>query len=250
MNVAIEPTWKRHVAEEFEKPYFKTLAEFVRSEYECRVVYPPPKAIFRAFELCPFDRVSVVILGQDPYHGRGQANGLAFAVNEGMAIPPSLQNIYKEIEADFGEPMKHRDGDLTRWAVQGVLLLNATLSVRAHNASISSSCFGETTPKPKAHISIEKGTWCSNPPILRHFQQTTGSLGTAILAVQIPTCASTDESQLNGNSGFMNRALHGIVTTYKDYRQLIYHMTYSYRVEQALRAATILHRDQTRKGTR
>ena len=112
----------------------KELADFVRTEYKAAPVYPPPKNIFRAFDLCPFEEVKVVVLGQDPYHGPGQANGLCFAVGEEVKLPPSLQNIYKEIEQEFGEPMRNRSGDLSRWATQGVLLLNATLTVRAHAA--------------------------------------------------------------------------------------------------------------------
>ncbi|MBU6490580.1 uracil-DNA glycosylase [Patescibacteria group bacterium] len=134
MEVKIDSSWKKHLANEFAQPYFAELAAFVKKEYEDEAVYPQPKNIFRAFDLCPFGKVKVVILGQDPYHGKGQANGLAFAVDEVQTIPPSLQNIFKEIESDFGKPLMHRDGDLTRWAVQGVLLLNATLTVRAHQA--------------------------------------------------------------------------------------------------------------------
>ncbi len=106
------------------------LAAFVKEEYIHGVIYPAPKNVFRAFELCPFDKVEVVILGQDPYHGAGQANGLSFAVPEGVRLPPSLQNIFKELESDIG-PVKNKTGDLERWAKQGVLLLNATLTVRA-----------------------------------------------------------------------------------------------------------------------
>lgn len=131
MDVKLEPSWKEVLEEEFDKDYFKQLAEFVRSEYEHAIVYPPPKNIFRAFELAPFNGVRAVILGQDPYHGAGQANGLCFAVGQKVALPPSLQNIFKEIEKDLGEPLKHKTGDLERWAKQGVLLLNATLTVRA-----------------------------------------------------------------------------------------------------------------------
>lgn len=131
MEVRIDPSWKEHLASEFEDPYFADLTAFVKREYQDETVYPPPKFIFRAFDLCPFDKVEVVILGQDPYHGRGQANGLCFAVNESVALPPSLQNIYKEIASDLGKPLVHTDGDLSRWATQGVLLLNATLTVRA-----------------------------------------------------------------------------------------------------------------------
>ncbi|MEJ0053202.1 MAG: uracil-DNA glycosylase [bacterium] len=134
MEVKIDPSWKDKLAGEFDEPYFKELAEFVRGEYKSGKVYPLPKNIFRAFELCPFGKVKVVILGQDPYHGAGQANGLSFAVESNIAVPPSLQNIFKEIENEFGKPLVHTDGDLSRWAVQGVLLLNATLTVRARLA--------------------------------------------------------------------------------------------------------------------
>jgi uracil-DNA glycosylase len=135
MEVKIDPSWKEALKDEFGKPYFEKLAAFVKDEYKKGDVYPAPKNIFRAFALCPFDLVKVVILGQDPYHGLRQANGLSFAVSEGIRVPPSLQNIYKEIESDLGEPVRDpENGDLTRWAEQGVLLLNATLTVRAHAA--------------------------------------------------------------------------------------------------------------------
>lgn len=129
MEVKIEESWKKALQDEFGKPYFEQLTVFVKDEYKKGVVYPMPKNIFRAFELCPFSKVEVVILGQDPYHGAGQANGLSFAVGEGVRLPPSLQNIFKEIKTDVGvEPQL--SGDLSRWATQGVLLLNATLTVR------------------------------------------------------------------------------------------------------------------------
>lgn len=131
MDVQIHPSWHEKLKGEFEKPYFAELAAFVKKEYIEETVYPQPKAIFRAFDLTPFEEVKVVILGQDPYHGRGQANGLSFAVNEGVRLPPSLQNIFKEIEAEFEKPLSNGSGDLSRWATQGVLLLNATLTVRA-----------------------------------------------------------------------------------------------------------------------
>ena len=134
MEVKIEPSWKKVLAHEFEEDYFKDLVAFVKGEWQHTIVYPPPKDVFRAFELTPFDKVEVVILGQDPYHGPKQANGLCFAVGEGQRLPPSLQNIFKEIESDLGEKLKSRSGDLERWAKQGVLLLNATLTVRAHQA--------------------------------------------------------------------------------------------------------------------
>lgn len=134
MEVKIEDSWKSRLQGEFEKEYFQKLTEFVKNEYKTGTVYPAPKNIFRAFELCPFEKVEAVILGQDPYHGPKQANGLSFAVEKEAPIPPSLQNIFKEIEKEFGEPVKTKDGDLSRWATQGVLLLNATLTVRAKSA--------------------------------------------------------------------------------------------------------------------
>ncbi len=133
MEVKIEESWRKNLAEEFGADYFKELVAFVVSEYQEKKIYPPPKNIFRAFELCPFEKTKVVILGQDPYHGHGQANGLCFAVGEGVNPPPSLQNIYKEIESDLGLKMP-RTGDLEKWAEQGVLLLNATLTVEASKA--------------------------------------------------------------------------------------------------------------------
>ncbi len=130
MNVRLEPSWKAALEEEFGKPYFLELTAFVKEEYKKEKVFPPPKDIFRAFDLCPFEKVKVVILGQDPYHGLGQANGLSFAVHEGVVLPPSLKNIFKEIEDDL-KIKPQPTGDLSRWAKQGVLLLNATLTVRA-----------------------------------------------------------------------------------------------------------------------
>lgn len=133
MDVQIEPSWKQHLAPEFEKPYFVKLTNFVRQEYRTTTCYPPGKLIFNAFNLCPYDKAKVVIIGQDPYHGPGQAHGLCFSVNDGVPFPPSLQNIFKEIQTDLGTPVP-QSGNLTRWAEQGVLLLNATLTVRAHQA--------------------------------------------------------------------------------------------------------------------
>lgn len=130
MEVKIEPSWKKKLEEEFGKQYFAELTNFVKEEYKQGAVYPAPKYIFKAFELTPFEEVRVVILGQDPYHGPKQAIGLAFAVEEYITVPPSLKNIFKEIENDLGKPLVHKTGDLTRWAEQGVLLLNATLTVR------------------------------------------------------------------------------------------------------------------------
>ena len=133
MDVKIEQSWKEQLNDEFEKLYFKQLTEFVRLEYQTQKIFPPAKLIFNAFDQCPFDRIRVVILGQDPYHGPGQAHGLCFSVNDGVDFPPSLRNIFKEIHDDTGAPIP-ASGNLTRWAQQGVLLLNATLTVRAHTA--------------------------------------------------------------------------------------------------------------------
>lgn len=133
MDVRIHPSWKALLQGEFEQDYFARLVAFVKQAYATQTVYPPAKYIFNAFDLCPFDKVKVVILGQDPYHEPGQAHGLSFSVPEGISFPPSLQNIFKEIESDMGyAPL--RNGNLERWAKQGVLLLNATLSVQAHQA--------------------------------------------------------------------------------------------------------------------
>nr|WP_321450847.1 uracil-DNA glycosylase [uncultured Carboxylicivirga sp.] len=133
MDVKIEASWKELLNDEFEKDYFKNLTNFVRSEYQSQTIFPPAAKIFNAFDLCPVESTRVVILGQDPYHGPGQAHGLCFSVNDGVKIPPSLVNIYKEINADLGKSIP-TSGNLERWAKQGVLLLNATLTVRAHQA--------------------------------------------------------------------------------------------------------------------
>ncbi len=133
MNVKIEESWKKQLQEEFDKPYFKALTDFVRGEYRAKTIYPPAGLIFNAFDQCAFDAVKVVIVGQDPYHEPGQAHGLCFSVNDGVQIPPSLVNIYKEIHDDLGVPIPE-SGNLERWSRQGVLLLNATLTVRAHQA--------------------------------------------------------------------------------------------------------------------
>ena len=134
MNVQIEPTWKERLQGEFAKPYFEALTTAVRQEYSGGTCYPPGRLIFNAFNLCPFDKVKVVIIGQDPYHEPGQAHGLSFSVCDGVPFPPSLQNILKEVREDVGADIP-MSGNLTRWAEQGVLLLNATLTVRAHQAN-------------------------------------------------------------------------------------------------------------------
>lgn len=129
VDVRLHDSWKTRLHDEFDKPYFQDLISFVRQEYATQVVYPPGKEIFAAFDACPFDEVKVVIIGQDPYHGPGQANGLCFSVRDGVRMPPSLVNIFKEIQQDLGKPIPS-SGNLERWAKQGVLLLNATLTVR------------------------------------------------------------------------------------------------------------------------
>ena len=134
MDVKIAESWKQVLEEEFGKGYFTDLAGFVRNEYARARVFPQGKNIFRAFDKCSFDDLRVVIIGQDPYHGVGQANGLCFSVNDGVEFPPSLQNIFKEVHDDTGAPMP-TSGNLDRWAEQGVLLLNAVLTVRAHEAA-------------------------------------------------------------------------------------------------------------------
>lgn len=133
MLVNIDSSWQAYLQAEFDKPYFADLVSFVRNEYKNGLVYPPGNKIFNAFNSCPFENVKVVLIGQDPYHGEGQAHGLCFSVNEGVQFPPSLQNIFKEIKAEYNKPMPE-SGNLERWAKQGVLLLNATLTVRANLA--------------------------------------------------------------------------------------------------------------------
>ncbi|MFC4873983.1 uracil-DNA glycosylase [Negadavirga shengliensis] len=133
MDVKIEKTWKEMLCQEFTKPYFENLVNFVKNEYRSKIIYPKGKDIFNAFHHCPFDQVKVIILGQDPYHGPGQAHGLSFSVQEGIPFPPSLVNIFKELKEDTGTPIPPH-GNLEKWAKQGVLLLNATLTVEAHKA--------------------------------------------------------------------------------------------------------------------
>ncbi len=143
MDVKIEQSWKERLQTEFGKPYFEQLTAAVRREYATYVCYPPARLVFNAFNLCPFDKVKVVIIGQDPYHEPGQAHGLSFSVMDGIAFPPSLQNILKEVRDDVGADIP-MTGNLTRWAEQGVLLLNATLTVRAHQANSHASLGWQT----------------------------------------------------------------------------------------------------------
>ena len=156
MDVKIEPSWKAVLAEEFEKDYFSNLTKFVHEEYRTVQIFPPGRQIFAAFDATPFNDVKVVILGQDPYHDVNQANGLCFSVNNGVAFPPSLLNIFKEIKSDIGTEIP-QSGDLSRWARQGVLLLNATLTVRAHMAGSHQGRGWETfTDAVIAHLARER----------------------------------------------------------------------------------------------
>jgi uracil-DNA glycosylase len=153
MDVKIEPGWKSKLSPEFQKEYFIRLADFIKNEYRIATIYPPGSLIFNAFDICPFEEVKAVIIGQDPYHGPGQAHGLCFSVREGVEFPPSLINIFKEIESDLGiqEPSS---GNLTRWARQGVLLLNATLTVRAHLWGAYAQKKGESIDRTR-HLVLE-----------------------------------------------------------------------------------------------
>jgi uracil-DNA glycosylase len=156
MDVKIAPSWKERLSGEFSRPYFLSLVEFVKQEYQHQTIYPPGKEIFRAFDLTDFDEVRVVILGQDPYHGPNQANGLAFSVREGIPMPPSLVNIFKEVKNEYEKEIPP-NGNLERWAKQGVLLLNATLTVRARQAgSHQKKGWEDFTDAVIRHISDEK----------------------------------------------------------------------------------------------
>lgn len=156
MQVEIHPSWKKVLQSEFESPYFQSLISFVKDEYNKTLCFPPGSLIFNAFDKCPFDKVKVVILGQDPYHGLGQANGLCFSVPVGITFPPSLQNIFKEIKNDLNYPIP-KSGNLQHWASQGVFLLNATLTVRAHQAGSHQKKGWETfTDRVIQYLSQEK----------------------------------------------------------------------------------------------
>ena len=215
MDVKIEESWKALLQEEFDKPYFAELIAFVKNEYAQTRIFPPGKLIFNAFNHCTVDNTKVVILGQDPYHGPGQAHGLCFSVPEGIEQPPSLQNIFKEIHDDLGTPVP-RSGNLERWSDQGVLLLNATLTVRAHQAGSHQNKGWETftdavirkiaekkehlvfllwdpMPNAKAHLSIPTGTWCLNAYTPPRFLPT-GADGSAITS-------SAAQTNIYGNMG-------------------------------------------------
>jgi uracil-DNA glycosylase len=180
MNVQIEESWKARLEPEFEKDYFHTLTDFVREEYSHYPIYPPGKLIFNAFNLCPFDKVKVVIIGQDPYHGPGQAHGLCFSVNDGVRFPPSLINIFKEIKDDIGTDAP-TTGNLTRWAEQGVLLLNATLTVRAHQAGSHQNRGWETFTAPYVSLPNSVNTSYSSSGDLMHSVRVHSSTGASIL---------------------------------------------------------------------
>jgi uracil-DNA glycosylase len=156
MDIKIEPGWKKRLHDEFEKPYFTELTNFVKSEYATQKIYPPGKLIFNAFDKCSFDKVKVVILGQDPYHEPGQAHGLCFSVPDSVSFPPSLQNIFKEINNDLKIPVP-KSGNLEQWAEQGVFLLNATLTVRAHQAGSHQKKGWETFTDSVIHLLSESG---------------------------------------------------------------------------------------------
>lgn len=156
MKVVIAESWQPRLQDEFDKPYFRQLAEFLRQEYTTQRIYPPGRLIFNAFNTCSFDDTRVVILGQDPYHGEGQANGLAFSVSDGITKPPSLVNVFKEIQDDLGKPIP-KSGNLERWAMQGVMLLNSTLTVREAQAGSHQGKGWETfTDQVVKYISDEK----------------------------------------------------------------------------------------------
>lgn len=180
MNVQIEESWKKRLQPEFDKEYFKTLTDFVRDEYAKGPVYPPGRLIFNAFNLCPFDRVKVVIIGQDPYHGPGQAHGLCFSVNDGVAFPPSLVNIFKEIKSDIGTDMP-TSGNLTRWAQQGVLLLNATRPYAPIRPDRTRITAGRPLPTlPSECWPRRKNTWYSSSGEHTHSVKAPSSTATAI----------------------------------------------------------------------
>lgn len=156
MDVKIENSWKSRLDGEFNKDYFLKLSDFIKDEYRTKTIFPPGALIFNAFNLCPFDKVKAVIIGQDPYHGPGQAHGLCFSVREGIDFPPSLRNIYKEIESDLGYKISST-GNLERWAARGVLLLNATLTVRSHQAgSHQKKGWEEFTDSVISILNVEK----------------------------------------------------------------------------------------------
>ena len=178
MDVKIAPDWKELLAPEFEKPYFAQLTEFVRQEYASRRIFPRGSNIFRAFDKCPFDRLKVVVIGQDPYHGPGQANGLCFSVADGVPFPPSLQNIFKEVSDDTGTPIPST-GNLDRWAEQGVLLLNAVSApTKPHRTPAAA---GRPSPTP----------WCAPSPSAKRASSTCSGAATPRRKAPSPTRSAT-----------------------------------------------------------
>ena len=198
MNVKINDSWAERLGNEFAQPYFSQLTDFVRHEYATTTCYPPGRLIFNAFNLCPFDSVKVVIIGQDPYHEAGQAMGLSFSVPDGVAMPPSLQNIFKEIQGDLGIGVP-QSGNLTRWAEQGVLLLNATLTVRAHQAGshqrhgwerftdAAISRLSEECPVPKSSSAIRN-------PMARSLRSVRAAVSALSTAVSVTSIIRTERS--------------------------------------------------------
>lgn len=235
MDVKIAPDWKELLSPEFEKPYFAALTQFVRQEYATHRIYPRGSNIFRAFDKCPFDKLKVVIIGQDPYHGPGQANGLCFSVGDGVPFPPSLQNIFKEVSDDTGTPIP-LTGNLDRWAEQGVLLLNAVLTVRAHEAAshaghgwetsptpwyapspsasrVSSTCSGAAMHRKKAPSPTRSATAYSRPCIPRRCRSTAGSSAAAISRAPTNTSAAWGRNPSCGKSGIAPRPQTETMTT-------------------------------------
>lgn len=222
MDVKIAPDWKEVLAPEFEKPYFATLTDFVRQEYASRRIYPRGSNIFRAFDKCPFERLKVVIIGQDPYHGPGQANGLCFSVADGIPFPPSLQNIFKEVADDTGTPIP-ASGNLDRWAEQGVLLLNSVLTVREHEAASHAGrgwetftdavvraiaerkegivyiCSGAATHRRRAPSPTRSATSYSRPCTPRRSRSTAGSSAAATSRGPTTTCARSARNRSSGS---------------------------------------------------
>ena len=235
MDVKIAPDWKELLAPEFEKPYFAALTQFVRQEYATHRIYPRGSNIFRAFDKCPFDKLKVVIIGQDPYHGPGQANGLCFSVGDGVPFPPSLQNIFKEVYDDTGTPIPPT-GNLDRWAEQGVLLLNAVLTVRAHEAASHAGHGWETftdavvraiaqrkqgivymlwaaTHRKKGPSPTRSATAYSRPCIPRRCRSTAGSSAAAISRAPTNTSAAWGRNPSCGKSGIAPRPQTETMTT-------------------------------------
>ena len=202
MEVRIDSSWKEILGAEFDKEYFVRLTEFVRAEYGTRTVYPPASKIFAAFDSCPFDKVKVVILGQDPYHGEGQANGLCFSVNPGIA-PPPLARQYIQRGGCRHRHTPSTDGDLSRWARQGVLMLNATLTVGAHSpGSHQGHGWEEFTDAVVRNLAENARGWCSSSGALTPYAKEPSSIATDIWCSPLPTLAAGAARGFFGNHHF------------------------------------------------